>query len=98
MLESFVINICVPTAGNDYYPEVAINQYPIVVLGRESNLRETLASDRVREFIKQHIRRYSLYLDSKFRIRHLLRDNTDQKITIPVKDIVDIPEGEWVEP
>lgn len=97
MLESFVINICVPTAGNDYYPEVAINQFPIVVLGRESNLHETLASNQVREFIKQHIRKYPLYQEAKFNIRHLLRDNTDQKFTIPVKTILDIPEDEWTD-
>lgn len=95
MLESFVINICVPTTGNDYYPEVAINQYPIVVLGRESELNTALKSPEIRSFIKQHIRQYSLYKDSKFYIRHLLRDNTDRKLEIPVRDLINIPESEW---
>lgn len=97
MLESFVINICVPTAGNDRYPEVAINQYPMVVLGRRFDLDTALRSDMVRGFIKQHIHKYSLYKDAKFYIRHLLRDNTDERLVIPVPEMVVIPEEEWTE-
>lgn len=95
MLESFVINICVPTAGTDHYPEVAINQYPLVVLGRKSDLRNALRSDMVKSFIKQHIRKFTLYKDAKFYIRHLLRDNTDERIMIPVPELVIISEDEW---
>lgn len=95
MLESFAINICVPTAGTDHYPEVAINQYPIVVLGREPDLHRALRSDEIREYIKQHIRKYSLYKKAKFCIRHLRRDNTDQQGAIAVTDMIDIPEEEW---
>ena len=95
MLESFVINICVPTAGTDHYPEVAINQYPIVVLGRESDLHKALKSDEVRNYIKDNIRKYSLYKDAKFYIRHLRRDNTDRQYQIAVPDMAEIPESEW---
>lgn len=95
MLESFVINVCVPTAGTDHYPEVAINQYPIVVLGRESDLHNALKSDDVRNYLKQHIRTYQLYKDAKFYIRHLRRDNTDERTTIPVHEIVEIEESDW---
>lgn len=95
MLESFVINICVPTAGNDHYPEVAINQYPMVVLGRESDLNKALGSDMVRKFVRHNIRKYSLYKDAKFYIRHLRRDNTDERKIIAVPDIVIIPESDW---
>ena len=97
MLESFVINICVPTAGNDRYPEVAINQYPMVVLGRESDLHNALRSSLVRDFIKQHIHKKSLYKDAKFYIRHLLRDNTDKRMVIPVPEMVTIPDEDWAE-
>lgn len=97
MLESFVINICVPTAGTDRYPEVAINQYPVVVLGREYDLHNALRSDTVRDFIKHHILKKSLYKDAKFYIRHLLRDNTDERMVIPVPEMVVIPDEDWSE-
>ena len=93
MLESFVVNICVP--GNDRYPEIVINQYPVIVLGRESDLHNALRSDEVKGFIKQRIKSYSDYKAAKFYIRHLRRDNTDQRGMIAVSDMVDIPESEW---
>lgn len=97
MLESFVINICVPTAGQDRYPEVAINQYPMVVLGRRTDLDNALRSDMVKDYVKQHIHTYKLYRDAKFYIRHLLRDNTDERLVIPVPEMVSIPSEEWTE-
>ena len=93
MLESFVVNICVP--GNDEYPEIVVNQYPIIVLGRESDLHRALQSNDVRGFVRQHIRTYEQYKAAKFYIRHLRRDNTDQRGMIAVPDMVEISESEW---
>lgn len=95
MLESFVINVCVP--GTDDYPEVVINKYPIIVLGRESDLHRALKSDEVKGFIRQNIRTFEQYKSAKFYIRHLRRDNTDQRGMIAVPDMVKISESEWDE-
>ena len=95
MLESYSINICVATAGHDRYDKVAINKYPMVVLGRESDLKNQLRSDAIRSYIKTNIRSKEIYDTAEFYIMHLKRDNTVDKFVIPVPELVRI--DDWDE-
>lgn len=92
MLESFVINICIPVGDKMR----AVNEYPIVVLGRESDMRNALAGNSVRDFIKAHVPDYRSYLGSVFNIRHLRRDNTDMKLKIRIPEIVELTEQDFI--
>ena len=95
MLESYSINICVATAGHDRYDKVAINKYPVVVLGRESDLKTQLQSDTIRSYIKTNIRSKEIYDTAEFYIMHLKRDNTADKMIIPVSELVQV--DDWDE-
>ena len=95
MLESFNVNICVETAGHDFYDMVAINKYPIVVLGRKSDLRTQLSSSSIKDYIKKNIRTLQIYESSKFYIVHLKRNNTIERMEIPVPELVQIDETEF---
>ena len=95
MLESYSINICVATAGHDRYDKVAINKYPMIVLGRESDLKNQLQSDTVRAYILTNIRSKEIYDSAEFYIMHLRRDNTVDKLIIPVSEMVRI--DDWTE-
>lgn len=95
MLESYSINICVATAGHDRYDKVAINKHPMIVLGRESDLRNQLRSETVRGYIKNNIRSKEIYDSAEFYIMHLKRDNTVDKLVIPVSELVAI--DDWDE-
>ena len=95
MLESYSINICVATAGHDRYDKVAINKHPMVVLGRESDLKNQLRSDTIKAYIKANIRSKEIYDTAEFYIMHLKRDNTADKFVIPVSELVQI--DDWDE-
>lgn len=90
MLESYSINICVATAGHDRYDKVSINKFPMIVLGRESDLRAQLSSPTLYSYIKENIRTRGIYETAEFYIMHLRRDNTADKMIIPVKELVKI--------
>lgn len=95
MLESFSVNICVATAGHDRYDKVAINKYPMIVLGRESDIRTQLSSPQLVDYIKQNIHTKDIYKSAVFHIMHLKRDNTCTKLEIPVPELVKIEESDW---
>lgn len=92
MLESFAVNICVNTAGNDYYDQVAINKDPIIIFGRESDVRNVLSSQDVIDYIKAHIRSREIYEKATYHIVYMTRDNQVNKFTKPVQELTKI---EW---
>lgn len=93
MLESYSVNICVPTAGHDRYDKVAINKYPMIILGRESDLKNQLGSDQIMRYIKENIKTKEIYESAVFYVMHPKRDNTVDRFTIPVPELVSI--NDW---
>jgi len=88
MLESFSINLCVPTLGHDKYDKVAVNKFPIIVLGRESDLINMLSSDKVKDWVLHTIRDPELFKEAEWFIQHLHRDNTVEKHQYPVQQFI----------
>lgn len=87
MLESFAINICVDTAGNDYYDQVAINKDPIIVLGRDWDVKNLLSSSDTIKYLKSHIRSKEIYDNATYHVVHMTRDNRTEKFVWKVPDI-----------
>lgn len=91
MLESFSINLCVPTLGHDRYDKVAINKFPIIVLGRKSDLIHMLQSDDIKDWVASTIKDPDLFKEAEWCIQHLKRDNTAEKIRYNLRDFMDAP-------
>lgn len=86
-MEYHTLNICVKTASpKDYYTEVAINRFPIVVIGDREELEEILSSDQIREWVSHNIRNQDVYKTAKFCIRHFQEDGTMESEEIEVPD------------
>lgn len=72
MLDIWTINVVTPTTGNDRYERVAINETPIVILGRESQVKKTLNKE-FKDFIKDRIVNQELWDQTVYCVRHLYR-------------------------
>lgn len=83
----YSINICVATAGHDRYDKVAINKFPIVILGDEVALRELLGSETVKDYIIEHIRAQSVYESAVFHISQIDENYIQNKMEIRVDEI-----------
>ena len=90
MLELHAVNICAPTKEGDYYDIVALNQYPIIILGRVSELKKALASPEIKQYVSTLFRNRNLYDKAMYHIMHCMRDNTDEKFTWRVADYTQI--------
>lgn len=87
MLEIFAVNVCVSTNDNDFYDEVAINKHPIIVYGRRTELENTLKTNEVREWLKQHFRTKEMFNKAQYYITYCKRDNTCEKFTLKCSDL-----------
>ena len=83
----YSINICVATTGHDRYDKVAISKFPIVILGDESDLHAGLASDTVKNYIKEHIRTQTVYESAVFYISEIDENYNQNKQEIRVDEI-----------
>lgn len=85
----YAINICTDTKNTDRYDKVAVNKYPIIVIGTHEELVKYLKSDEMRDFVKNLFRTQNLYDAAVFKVRSVnTRDyevNSDDMI---VKDFV----------
>lgn len=87
MLEVFAVNVCVPTKEGDFYNKVAINEYPIIIFGRQTELMNVLKSNKVRDWLQSHIRTADIYDAAVFNIVKTLRDNTTKKTQLLCKEV-----------
>lgn len=90
MLELFAINIVAPTKENDYYNVVAVNQFPVIVMGRESDLHNALKTPELTKYVKDKFRTEELYKKARYSIMHCKRDNTHEKFELPVSEYTPI--------
>lgn len=87
MLETYAINIVVETKAGDFYKEVAINPSPIIIFGRESELRNLLGSDQVREWMHEHFRSEEMFNKAHYYISHCTRDNNCIKTRLKCSEL-----------
>lgn len=74
MTDIYVINVCTDTKSTDRYDKVAVNPYPVIVIGDERDMMEKLISDETKSFVKDLLRTQQLYDGGVFRIRHIHKD------------------------
>lgn len=87
----YAINVCTDTKNTDRYDKVAVNEYPVIVLGTRTELDNHLKSNEMKAFIKKLFRTQSLYDAGVFRIRCI--DSYDwyiDEFELPIKDFVEI--------
>ena len=87
----YAINVCTDTKNTDRYDKVAVNEYPVIVLGTRTELTNHLKSNEMKAFIKNLFRTQSLYDAGVFRIRCI--DSCDwyiDEFELPIKDYVEI--------
>lgn len=87
----YAINICTDTKITDRYDKVAVNEYPVIVIGTEVELVKYLRSLDMAAFIKDLFRTRNLYEAAVFRIRKV--DSNDywvHQFEYKVKDYVDV--------
>ena len=65
----YAINVCTDTKNTDRYETVAVNKYPVIVVGTNSELVNYLRSEDMKKFIKELFRTQNLYDAGVFRIR-----------------------------
>lgn len=87
----YAINICTDTKNTDRYDQVAVNKFPIIVIGTHEELVKYLKSDDMKKFVKDLFRTQNLYDVAVFRIRSVdTRDyevNSDEML---IKDFITI--------
>ena len=87
----YAINICTDTKNTDRYDQVAVNKFPIIVIGTHEELVKYLNSDDMKKFVKDLFRTQNLYDVAVFRIRSVdTRDyevNSDEML---IKDFITI--------
>lgn len=88
MYTMYSVNVCVATADDsDYYKDVAINRFPIILIDTDNQpVTDLLHREDLRKWIKTNIRQKTIYDSSKFYIRHIESSSAMDEI-IPVKDI-----------
>lgn len=87
----YAINICTDTKNTDRYDKVAVNEYPVIVLGTRTELNNYLKSNEMKAFIKKLFRTQSLYDAGVFRIRCIeSKDWYINEFEIPIKEFVEI--------
>ena len=74
MLDIWTINIVAPTTGNDRYEKVALNEYPIICLGRINEVHKALREEMPKR-LKTLIVNKDLWQDTYYYIRHINRPN-----------------------
>ena len=87
----YAINVCTDTKNTDRYDKVAVNEYPVIVLGTRTELTNHLKSNEMKVFIKNLFRTQVLYDAGVFRIRCI--DSYDwyiDEFELPIKDYVEI--------
>ena len=70
----YAVNICTDTKNTDRYDKVAVNPYPIIVVGNENDLINHLSSECSKDYIKRLFRIKTLYDNGVFRIRCVDKD------------------------
>lgn len=71
-MDIWTINIVAPTVDNDRYDRVAINESPIVILGRESDVKNALNGE-MKSFIKSKFSNQELWEKATYCGKHLKR-------------------------
>ena len=52
IMNIYAINVCTDTKTNDRYHKVAVNEYPIIIIGNDDDLRKHLSSEDTNKYIK----------------------------------------------
>ena len=86
----YAINICTDTKNTDRYDKVAVNKYPVIVLGTNTELEKYLRSNEMKVFVKDLFRTKQLYDAGVFKIRCV--NSLDWEITE-----FEYPTNKWVE-
>lgn len=74
----YAINVCTDTKTNDRYHKVAVNEYPIIIIGNDEDLRKYLSSEDTNKYIKGLFRTKQLYDVSVYRIRKIVGNNVEE--------------------
>lgn len=91
MKSIYAINICVSTSGHDRYDKVAINKYPIVVIGTEEMLNQTLSSEQVAKYIEKNIPNTDVRSTAEFFIREIVGESESKTFSIPITKVIKFP-------
>ena len=91
MKSIYAINICVATSGHDRYDKVAVNKYPIIVIGTKEMLHQTLSSEQVEEYIKKNIPNADVRSTAEFFVREIVGETESNTFSIPITKVIKFP-------
>lgn len=91
----FAINICTDTKSTDRYNKVAVNPYPIIMIGSLESLKSKLNNDDTKQFVKNLFRTKSLYDSAVFRIRSVDNKGMVDEFEWKVSDICELQETDF---
>lgn len=75
MIDIYTINICVPTRDGDRYKRVAINEYPIIMIGLIEDVKKQLK--QLKDYIYEMVPSDQLREQATFNIRRVDKEFYD---------------------
>ena len=89
-----IVNIVTATRRGDAYDAVAINKYPIVMVGPTEELDELFKDDNFIQSVKSHLRNSTTYHHAKLYIRTLTDNYELSETTVKLSDVISLPDYE----
>lgn len=90
-MKTYAINLVVDTKNTDIYDKVALNKFPIIVRCKaEAELKDMLASESTKEFIKEHIKSKKVFDSAMWNIRSIYPDGTVRELIWEIDELISI--------
>ena len=90
-MKTYTINLVVDTKNTDIYDKVALNKFPIIVRCKtEAELKDMLASESTKEFIKEHIKSKKVFDSAMWNIRSIYPDGAVRELVWEIDELISI--------
>lgn len=90
-MKTYAINLVVDTKNTDIYDKVALNKFPIIVRCKtEAELKDMLASESTKEFIKEHIKSKKVFDSAMWNIRSIYPDGAVRELVWEIDELISI--------
>ena len=90
-MKTYAVNLVVDTKNTDIYDKVALNKFPIIVRCKtESELKDILANDDTKNFIKQHIKSKRVFDTALWQIRSIYPNGEVRELVWEIDDLISI--------
>ena len=90
-MKTYAINLVVNTKNTDIYDRVALNKFPIIVRCKtEAELKDILAKDSTKDFIREHIKSKKVFDSAKWNIRSIYPDGSVRELIWEIDELISI--------